>query len=214
MQNIKVVAFDCDGVMFDTLDLNKAYYNRLLSRFGKPLMNSVQLGFVHMHTVDESVAYLFDNQDIEAVHAYRKDLDYLPFIKYMQIEPNLKPLLNLLRPRYKTAIATNRTDTMDSVLAAHDLTSLFDLVITASDVKNPKPHPEPLNKVLAHFHCAPGDALYIGDSEVDQIAAQAADVRFIAYNNRSLQADYHITALEEVEIILALKKQTFRLDTN
>ncbi len=67
MQNIKVVAFDCDGVMFDTLDLNKAYYNRLLSRFGQPLMNSVQLNFVHMHTVDESVAYLFDNQELEAV---------------------------------------------------------------------------------------------------------------------------------------------------
>ena len=120
------------------------------------------------------------------------------------MEPYLKPLLKRIRPRYKTAIATNRTDTMDFVLASYDLNALFDLVITAKDVSNPKPHPEPLNKILKHFNCAPDDALYIGDSELDQIAAQASGIRFIAYNNRSLQADYHITALDEVETILAL----------
>jgi len=204
MQNIKVVAFDCDGVMFDTAEVNKAYYNSLLSRFGRPLMTESQFNFVHMHTVDESVAYLFDEQGLEEVHAFRKSMDYQPFLKYMRIEPYLKPLLRRLRPRYKTAIATNRTDTMDFVLTAYDLTPLFDLVITARDVSNPKPHPEPLNKISAHFNCAPDDMIYIGDSELDQIAAQAAGVRFIAYNNRSLQADYHITVLDEVETILAL----------
>ena len=204
MRNIKVVAFDCDGVMFDTAEVNKAYYNSLLSRFGRPLMIDAQFDFVHMHTVDESVAYLFDGQGLEEVHAFRKSMDYQPFLKYMQIEPYLKPLLNRLRPRYKTAIATNRTDTMPFVLTTFDLTPLFDLIITARDVVNPKPHPEPLNKILEHFNCAPEDAIYIGDSELDQIASQAAGVRFIAYDNRSLQADYHITALDEVETILGL----------
>jgi len=204
MKNIKVVAFDCDGVMFDTIEVNKAYYNHLLNRFGQSSMNDTQFNFVHMHTVDESMAFLFDEQRLEEVQTYRKSMDYQPFIKYMLIEPYLKPLLKRLRPRYKTAIATNRTDTMDFVLASYDLNALFDLVITAKDVSNPKPHPEPLNKILKHFNCAPDDALYIGDSELDQIAAQASGVRFIAYNNRSLQADYHITALDEVKTILAL----------
>jgi len=204
MQNIKVVALDCDGVMFDTIEVNKAYYNHLLNRFGQSSMTDAQFNFVHMHTVDESMAFLFDEQRLEEVQTYRKSLDYQPFLKYMQMEPYLKPLLKRLRPRYKTAIATNRTDTMDFVLATYDLNALFDLVITAKDVSNPKPHPEPLNKILKHFNCAPDDALYIGDSELDQIAAQASGVRFIAYNNRYLQADYHITALDEVETILAL----------
>ena len=204
MKNIKVVAFDCDGVMFDTIELNKSYYNHLLSRFSQPLMTESQIRFVHMHTVDESMAYLFDEQLLQEVQAFRKSMDYMPFLKYMQIEPYLKPLLQRLRPHYKTAIATNRTDTMDFVLANYDLTALFDLVVTTKDVINPKPHPEPLNKILQHFNCTPDEAIYIGDSEVDQIAALASGVRFIAYNNRSLQADYHIKALDEVKTILAL----------
>jgi HAD superfamily hydrolase (TIGR01549 family) len=204
MQNIKVIAFDCDGVMFDTIEVNKAYYNHILNRFSQPLMTDAQINFVHMHTVDESMAHLFDEQRLAEAQAFRKSIDYRPFLKYMQIEPCLKPLLKRLRPHYKTAIATNRTDTMDFVLAAYDLTALFDLVVTAKDVSNPKPHPEPLNKVLQHFNCAPDDAIYIGDSELDQIAALAASIRFIAYNNRSLEADYHITTLDEVKTILAL----------
>ncbi|MDM8543835.1 HAD-IA family hydrolase [Desulfococcaceae bacterium HSG9] len=204
MKNIKVVAFDCDGVMFDTIELNKSYYNHLLSQFNQPLMTEAQLNFVHMHTVDESMAHLFDEQQLQEVQAFRKSMDYMPFLKYMQIEPYLKPLLKRLRPHYKTAIATNRTDTMDFVLANYDLTALFDLVVTAKDVSNPKPHPEPLNKILQHFNCIPDEAIYIGDSELDQIAALASGVRFIAYNNRSLQADYHITALNEIKTILAL----------
>ena len=204
MQNIKVIAFDCDGVMFDTIEVNKAYYNHILNRFSQPLMTDAQINFVHMHTVDESMAHLFDEQRLAEAQAFRKSIDYRPFLKYMQIEPCLKPLLKRLRPHYKTAIATNRTDTMDFVLTAYELTALFDLVVTAKDVSNPKPHPEPLNKVLQHFNCAPDDAIYIGDSELDQIAALAAGIRFIAYNNRSLEADYHITALDEVKTILAL----------
>ena len=63
-----------------------------------------------------------------------------------RIEPGLKPLLSELRLDYKIAIATNRTDTMDSVLMEYGLEKLFDLVVTALDVKYPKPDPEPLNK--------------------------------------------------------------------
>ena len=36
MKNIKVVAFDCDGVMFDTTKANIAYYNQILDHFDRP----------------------------------------------------------------------------------------------------------------------------------------------------------------------------------
>ncbi len=204
LKDIQVAAFDCDGVMFDTLELNRAYYNQLLSHFGLPLMTDAQLDYVHMQTVDISVAYLFDRQKVDEVHAYRKTLDYRSFLKYMRIEPNLKPLLHKLRPHYKTAVATNRTDTMPFVLKAFNLSSLFDLVVTAQDVAHPKPHPDALYKICDYFNCAPANVVYIGDSEVDQFAAQAAAMPFIAYNNRSLQADYHIRSLGEVKTLLAL----------
>ncbi len=57
---------------------------------------------------------------------------------------------------------------------------LFDLTISAYDVTRPKPHPECLEKILAHFRLAPEAALYIGDAALDQEVAAAAGVPFAA----------------------------------
>jgi HAD superfamily hydrolase (TIGR01509 family) len=203
MNHIRIVVFDCDGVMFDTAEANKAYYNHLLQRFQRPAMNRAQFAYTHMHTVDEALAFLFDDAAVlEQVQAYRMGLDYVPFLKYMVIEPDLRRLLNRLRPRYRTAIATNRTDTMNRVLKTHDLEGSFDLVVTAFDVVHPKPHPEQLHKILGHFGLEPEQALYIGDTELDERAAGAAGVAFVAYANRALGADFHIKCLKELEAIL------------
>lgn len=205
MEEIKVVAFDCDGVLFDTVKANKAYYNRILSHFGKPEMTSEQFAYSHMHTVDESLANLFGDEKMrEAAHAYRKKMGYGSFIKYMEMEPYLKPLLKKLRPAYKTAIVTNRTDTMHQVLAEFGIDKDFDLVVTALDVSRPKPHAKPLLKVLEHFSITPRQIIYVGDSEVDEIAAKAAGIPLIAYDNPSLLADFHITSLKEIEKILGI----------
>lgn len=203
--DIKVVAFDCDGVMFDSREANRAYYDHLLHHFGLPVMTPEQLAYVHMHTVDESLAFLMGaSVDLDAVHAYRRRLGYLPFLKYMQMEPGLVDLLERLRSRFKTAVATNRTDTMAHVLAANNLEHLFDLVVCALDVTFPKPHPEPLNKVADHFSVSPQEVVYVGDSQVDEIAAQAAGMPFVAFRNPGLNADHHIRQLSELPSLMGL----------
>lgn len=56
------------------------------------------------------------------------------------------------------------------------MAELFDVIITADDVTNHKPHPEPLLKALRGFDASPREAVYIGDSTHDIIAGKAADV--------------------------------------
>jgi phosphoglycolate phosphatase len=205
MKEIKVVAFDCDGVMFDTTRANKAYYNQILEHFGLAAMSPEQFAYSHMHTVDQSIAKLFkDKESIQAAQAYRKKMSYLPFLRYMEIEPHLKPLMTKLKPKYKTAIATNRTDTMDRVITEHGLEGYFDLIVSASDVAHPKPHPDPLIKIMQHFEIEPSHLIYIGDSELDEMAAKAARAIFIAYRNESLTAECHINSLKELEKILLI----------
>ncbi len=205
MNHVKVVIFDCDGVMFNSRSANEAYYNQILRRFKKrATMNEDECNFVHMHTADESVAYLFrdDPRLRDAAQAYRKEIDYVPFIPYMEMEPYLIPFLEYLRPTYSTAISTNRTDTMKHVLSSHGLEGHFDFVVSALDVQRPKPHPESLHKIMRYFKITPEEALYIGDSEVDQAASEAAAVPLVAYKNRSLSADYHIEHFKELEKLL------------
>lgn len=202
--NPKVIAFDCDGVMFDSRKANQAYYNRLLHHVGLPDMTPEQAAYSHMQTVEAALSRLIpDPAARKKIDAFRKQMGYLPFLKLMEIEPGLVPLLQKLRPAYKTAVATNRTDTMARVLEEHHIGHLFDLVVCANDVPSPKPHPDMLIKVVDDFSVMPDDVLYVGDSELDEKAATAAGVVFVAYRNRNLRADYHITHLKEIEQLLA-----------
>jgi len=203
MKGIRVVAFDCDGVMFDTVQANMLYYNDILEHFGRPAMTPEQLAYSHMHTADQAIANLFeDKKSIEAAQAFRKKMSYLPFLRFMEIEPYLKPLIARLRPRYKTAIATNRSDTMARVLTEYSLEGCFDLVVSALDVDHPKPHPEALVRVMEHFKINPDQLMYIGDSTLDETAAKAAGAVFVAYKNQSLSAEFYIQSLKEIEDIL------------
>jgi HAD superfamily hydrolase (TIGR01549 family) len=205
MKDVKVVAFDCDGVLFDTEKANRAYYSDILEHFGKPALTDEQFAFVHMHTIYESMAYLFaDEITRNAAHDYRKSMDYRKYLSYLTVEPHLVSLLKKLRPHHRTAIATNRTDTMERLLAEFDLNGYFDLVITSSDVERPKPHPDALFKILNHFTIASHQVIYIGDSRLDELAAKAAGIPLVAYCNRELSSDFHINSLKELELLLRL----------
>ena len=205
MAEIKVIAFDCDGVMFDTRNANKAYYNEVLAHFGKPALTPEQFAYIHMHTVDQSIAYLFENEKaIAKAHDYRQTMPVRAFFKYMAIEPHLKPLLKKIRPAYKAAVATNRTNTIRPLLDEFELHESFDMVVGADEVTPPKPRPDVLLRVLEHFGCLPAQALYIGDSQVDEAAAAAAKMPLVAYQNPSLTAAYHVDSLREIEAVLGI----------
>lgn len=200
---IKAVIFDCDGVMFDTTAANAAYYNRILQHCGRPELTPTQLAYCHMHTVDNALRYLFEESgQLAQAHAYRREMGYQDFLSQMIIEPHLKPLLRKLRPGIKTAVGTNRLDTMAGVLENHGLTEDFDLVVTAADVPSPKPAPDILLRVLDTLELESGEAIYIGDSKVDEQAAAAAGVPLVAYRNRTLQARHHIESLGEIPGLL------------
>jgi HAD superfamily hydrolase (TIGR01509 family) len=92
---------------------------------------------------------------------------------------------------------------MKPLMDRFELWPFFDLVITAADVKNPKPHPESIEKILAKLNLKKKEAVFIGDSEVDRQAAESAGVKFIAYKNRSIAKesfiDDHLKILNFIE---------------
>ena len=195
----QVVIFDCDGVLFDSKEANIAFYNHILSHFNLPPMKGNDVVFVHMHTADESLQHIFQGTPyIDQAQEYRNRMDYSPFIKDMIIEPGLKKVLEYLRPRFGLAIATNRSNTIGKVLELNDLRKYFDIVVSSLDVKNPKPHPEPLFKILDFFQISPDESFYVGDSLVDYETARAAKVNFISYKNKDLKADYYVDHLVDI----------------
>jgi phosphoglycolate phosphatase-like HAD superfamily hydrolase len=205
MKKFTLIIFDCDGVMFDTRKVNRLYYNHMLSHFNLPEMTDEQFEYSHSHSVVDAVNYLMKPHDIPEndVYAYLKSINYGEYISHMIINPDLKSLITAIRPPCYTAIATNRTDTMPKVIKKFELESFFDRVMTAADVKNPKPNPEMLIDIIEHFNVAEDSVLYIGDSQVDEQAASQINIPFAAFQNNSLKADYHLQALSEIESIIS-----------
>jgi phosphoglycolate phosphatase len=201
----KVIIFDCDGVLFDSKEANIAFYNQILSQFHLPPLTIAEVEYVHISTAEEALRYLLerrDPRDAELILAHRPHVNYTPFIRLMRMEPNLRELLSALPRRIKRAVSTNRSYTIGDVLRIHGLEGEFDLVVSALDVKNPKPDPESALKILRHFAIAPSAALFVGDSTTDQQAAQGARIPFVAYKNPSLQAEYHIDDLLAIKEII------------
>ena len=203
---ISAIIFDCDGVMFDSRRANADFYNHILSHFGLPPLADDDVAFVHMHTAEESVNHIFRDSPYQAqAQEYRSTtLDHTPFIREMVMEPGLTELLEFLKPRFGLAVATNRSNTIGKVLEYHDLTGYFDIVVSSLDVKNPKPHPEPILKIFDFFGIESHQCLYVGDSEVDWEVCQASGVTLVAYRNRGLKAPYCVDKLLDVLTILPL----------
>jgi len=190
---IKLIAFDCDGVLFDSRQANIAFYNAILDHFDRPPLSPESVDYIHSHTVRESLEHLLKGYaDLEVAVSFTRTFDYHPYIAMMVEEPHLRDFLDFLRPGRHLALATNRTTTTGAVLSYHGLADKFDLVVSAQDVRHPKPHPEAFQLILEHFSLQPQEAIYIGDSPVDEAFAANTGVPLVAYRNRELNAAYHL----------------------
>jgi HAD superfamily hydrolase (TIGR01549 family) len=198
---LKLIIFDCDGVMFDSKFANQEYYNQLLAHFNRPAMSPAELEHVHIHNVLDSIRHIFRHypqQDLAEVNAYRMALDYTPFLGHMRMEPDLIEFLEQTKSRYKLAISTNRTNTMVSILQMFALQDYFDKVMTAENARRPKPAPDALLEILDYCECQTDEAIYIGDSIIDREHTASCGMRLIGFKNPALPAEYHVTSFMEI----------------
>jgi HAD superfamily hydrolase (TIGR01509 family) len=189
---IRCVIYDCDGVLFDSFEVNRKFYNYLCASIERGPLTEEELRYVHTHTVYEALHFLSGNDS----GLERKALDLLPkidpqeYIPHLKMEPNLLSALQILKAAgIFRAINTNRSTSMKYIMEQFNLWPHFDLVITALDVKDPKPHPESIEKILETFRVGKNETVFVGDSEIDKQTAASAGVRFIAYKNREIADD-------------------------
>lgn len=205
MSRFDLAIFDCDGVLLDSREANRAYYNAILEEFGRKSMDEKELSFVHMHTAEESVEYLF-RDDIAAQKealVYAQALDYTHFLDCLTMEPGVGDTIESIRPPMLTAVSTNRSTTMSRVVEIFGLDKWFDIIVCALNVNNPKPDPEGVFKILEVLGVKKDRAIYIGDSVVDEIVAYRAGIPLIAYKNKKLEAMFHVEHFVQIESILS-----------
>jgi phosphoglycolate phosphatase len=189
---VKCVIYDCDGVLFDSFQANTNLYNDLCALVGRVPLKQEEMQYVHTHTVYEAIRFLFGREDDLEKKALEsmKQVDLRNYIVYLKMEPHLFQALEKLREKgILRVINTNRTTSMKHIMERFNLWPYFDMVVTALDVKNPKPHPESVEKILAALRLKKEEAVFVGDSDVDKQTADSSGVTFVAYKNREIAND-------------------------
>jgi len=192
---IRCVIYDCDGVLFDSLEANTKLYNDLCALVGRVPLEKEEMQYVHTHTVFEAIHFIFGKEnDLEkkALESL-KQVDLRNYIVYLKMEPHLFQVLDKLKEKgILRVINTNRTTSMKYIMEKFNLLPYFEMVVTALDVKNPKPNPESIGKIMEAFKLKKEEAVFVGDSDVDQQTAKSSGIKFIAYKNREIENDAYI----------------------
>lgn len=184
MKQIKILVFDCDGVLFNSMQANISYYNAILQHFKQPPIESAddaRAEICHIGSSPQVFAALLGEDQVEAALRTAQQIDYANFFPELVPEPYLYECLEELAEYLPLAVATNRRGSMHDIVAHFKLDSYFTHLVTSCDVPRPKPYPDMLCRVANLGGCEAEELVYVGDSEYDRMAAQRAGAGFIAY---------------------------------
>ena len=201
LQNIRGVAFDLDGTLVDSAPGLTAAVDNALYALELPMAGEERVVTWIGNGADVLIqrALTWARQERAALRASQGkpsvDHDDIPqaeqqtilrklFDRYYGevaeegsfLFPAVADTLGALHAKgLPLALVTNKpTPFVAPILASLDIAKYFTVVIGGDDVKNKKPHPEPLLMVAEKLGLAPTELLFVGDSRNDIQAAKAA----------------------------------------
>ncbi len=187
------VLFDMDGVLVGTEELKARAHFETVRRHGgnlAPEYYGEVMGQSHeaaaMAFIRASGADLEPTRYAEVFRSVYGDL----LGGGVELLPGARSLVSVLQKRgYRLAVVSSSLQwMMDEVLSQTGLGELFDAAVSADDVKEEKPSPEPYLKALSDLGLEPHQAVVVEDSESGVASAIAAGIAVIAvrhqYNGR------------------------------
>lgn len=168
----KLVIFDMDGTILNTIDDLADSCNVILERYGFPLHTTEEIKYMVGNGIPKLIQRaLPDNVDKETYDKVLKDyIEY--YDQHCQIKTAPYPgmtetLKELKKMGIKLAVNTNKVQSAAQILCDSYFPGLFDFLAGGAFDIPPKPAPDGVLKILQAEGLCPKDAIYIGDSDVD-----------------------------------------------
>lgn len=218
------VAFDSDGTCISSEELHRMWMLQLSSQMKWDLeVNKEVVLFAMSNAVEKTVAKYGRKEDsaVEAQALFEKLQQQYPPTTY----EGVPELIHLLKPR-KLGLITNaargEADTNKEIITRAYFTYCqehsapfsepLDMIVCKDDVKNPKPHPEPLLTFCERVHAPASKVAYIGDAKKDVDTGKAAGthtvlLRTTNYSQGELDTDPDYCFKDINEVCLALTGQ-------
>jgi phosphoglycolate phosphatase-like HAD superfamily hydrolase len=177
----KAAIFDLDGTILDSVDLHALAWQEAMAEFGHDVT------FEHVRSqigkgADKLIPVFLSKDDqrdhgkeLDEWRAQRFKSTYLPLIRPFSAVPNL--LRRVREAGLVIAIATcPKRDDLGDYLAIAGIADLVDVATSAEDVKESKPAPDVFEVALKKLGVEPNEAIAIGDTPWDAIAASKAGI--------------------------------------
>jgi pyrophosphatase PpaX len=178
---ITAILFDIDGTLLDSVEfLYRAFEHAFdlhhiprmpregMREFIGPPLEKV---YVNMAPGCDAASMTESHRQFQETH--------LDLIKLFP--DTISTLEELKRRNLKLAAITTRSKrTSIESLERFDLTSFFEIIVSAEDVQRHKPDPEPLQKALSAMSVIPTNAIMVGDTEADILAGKNAGTKTAA----------------------------------
>lgn len=187
MKNFKAVIYDLDGTLVDSAPTVSFVLNKLRVSLGlSELQQSDFYDWISLGGKELIIRALniAEDQSDTFLADFRKMYVYKD-VPISTVYPNvLKTLNDLICRGVKVGLCSNKPrHLVDSVLDDTGLISLFECVLAGDDLPTKKPSAANLNWCLNSLNTQPEDALFVGDSTVDQMAANNTGISFAFFSN-------------------------------
>ena len=183
----KLVIFDLDGTLCDTLDDLTYYVNDACEKFGFPKCDKKT---VRTHVCYPSLEFFsrclritdLDEQTKKRYHDYYGEQYRLSGSPRTSLFPGMEQTLYKLKEKgFKLAILTNKTqDQTDEIYNKYVKHIGFDKVVGLRDGVVAKPDPTEIYNLMKEFDSNKENTYFIGDGDTDVLAALNAGVNLIA----------------------------------
>ena len=184
----QAILFDLDGTLVDTSEDLWLALRRALQDNGCQAIDRDQFFRTLHYGIEGSVKLILQNQPqdpallAKVVCAYKENYDHLAHQNSLLYPGVAELLLECRSAGLKLGICTNK-ESRQTVDLLHKLGihQLFDVVLGVDQVTQPKPSPVPLIQALAMLQLPTSSGIFVGDSELDAMASQAAGLPFLLH---------------------------------